>query len=137
MKLLKTAYLTIASSSVIAIAPVAFANSGAISQASVANGATAENIFINQTNRSNGSNGHVPVYLLGSSETATRFYKTGVKHFEKGSLEKSEAAFQAVLRAHGSNSMDKLTLHYLTLINDKQGDPVAKEKYAQAYFDLD
>jgi hypothetical protein len=133
MKLFKIACSTVASASFLAISPTAFANTGHITKTSVANGAAAPNIFINNTNA---ANGHVPVHLLGSSETATHFYKKGVKHFENGNLEKSEAAFKAVLRAHGSESMDKLTLHYLTLINDKQGDHFAKEKYAQAYFEL-
>ena len=134
MSILKTACLSIASVSILAIAPTAFANSGNITKTAVANGTNASSKFISNNNF---TSGHKPVHLLGSSETATFFYKKGVKHFETGNLEKSESAFKAVLRAHGSKSMDKLSLHYLTLINDKQGDLTSKETYAQAYFDLD
>ena len=133
MSILKTTCLSTAAVPVLAIASTAFANSGNITKTSAANGAAPPNIFINHTNS---ATSHVPVHLLGSSETATFFYKKGVKHFEKGNLEKSESAFEAVLRTHGSQSMDKLTLHYLTLINDKQGDEINTKKYAQAYFEL-
>ena len=133
MTILKATCLTIATASVLALAPAAYANSNNLTKTSVVNGTSPPNIFINHTNP---NTGHVPVEILGSSETATFYYKKGVKHFEKGNLEKSESAFEASLRAHGSKSMDGLTLHYLTLISDKQGDEVQKQKYAQAYFDL-
>lgn len=133
MTILKTACLSIAAIPILTLTPAAYANSNNLTKTSVVNGTSPPNIFINHTNF---TTGHVPVQILGSSETATFYYKKGVKHFEKGNLEKSESAFRGALRAHGSKPMDGLTLHYLTLISDKQGDEVKKKKYAQAYFDL-
>ena len=136
MSVLKTACLTIASVSVLAMAPTAFAKSGNITKTSVANGVNTQNISL-RGGTGGTLGGHVGPMLLNSSETATFFYKKGLKHFQKGNLEKSEYAFRAVLRADGSKEMDRLTLSYLTLISEKQGNLAAKEKYAQAYSELD
>ena len=73
---------------------------------------------------------------LGSTRTATLFYKKGVKNFEKGRLDKAEQHFRAVLRADGSKGLDKATYHYLANIKHKQGDEVAYKKYAMAYYKL-
>ena len=73
---------------------------------------------------------------LGSTRTATFFYKKGVKSFEKGNLEKAEQHFKAVIRADGSKGLNKNTYHYLANINHKQGDVVAAKKYAEAYYNL-
>lgn len=74
--------------------------------------------------------------FLGSSSTSTFFYVKGVRNFEKGNLDKAEQAFQAALRADGSEAMDRLTLHFLTLIKDQQGNELAAKEYAEAYFAL-
>lgn len=73
---------------------------------------------------------------IGSTRTATFFYKKGVKNFEKGNLEKADQHFKAALRADGSRGLDKATYHYLTNIKHTQGDELQSEKYAKAYFDL-
>lgn len=132
MSVLKTACLTIASVSVLGMVPTAFAESGSLTTTPVAKGV---NALRGGTGGTLG--GHIGPMLLNSSETATFFYKKGLKHFEKGNLEKSEYAFRAVLRADGSKEMNRVTLSYLTLISEKQGNLAAKEKYAQAYSELD
>ena len=132
MSVLKTACLTIASVSVLGMVPTAFAESGSLTTTPVAKGV---NALRGGTGGTLG--GHIGPMLLNSSETATFFYKKGLKHFEKGNLEKSEYAFRAVLRADGSKEMDRVTLSYLTLISEKQGNLAAKEKNAQAYSELD
>lgn len=73
---------------------------------------------------------------LGSSRTATFFFKKGVKNFEKGKLEKADQHFRAVLRADGSKGLDKATLHYLANINHKQGNEAKAKEYAQAYYKI-
>ncbi len=65
-----------------------------------------------------------------ASDTASFYYKTGVRHFEKGSLDKAEYAFKAVLRANGLNSEAN---YYLARINQKQGDEARAFEYAKAY----
>ena len=140
MTILKTTCLSIAATSLLAMTPAAYANSigggggafgpfGGTSTAGFAN-----NSLVGGTGGNVGSSANYVV--LGGSETASRYFRKGVKSFEKGDLEKSEYAFKGVLRAHGSRSMDGLTLHYLTLISDQQGDEVQKKKYAQAYYKL-
>jgi len=73
---------------------------------------------------------------LGSSRTATLYYKKGVKSFEKGKFDKAVRHFQAVLRADGSKGLNKATYHYLANIKHKQGDEAASKKYVQAYYNL-
>ena len=71
--------------------------------------------------------------ILNGSSTASRYYRVGVRQFEKGNLEKAEKAFKAVLRARGLN---KQALYYLTQISAKQGDEAKLLKYNQAYHAL-
>ena len=71
--------------------------------------------------------------LLDGSETATFFYRKGVKRFEDGKLDRAEEAFRAVLRADG---LDRLALHYLVIINDAQGDRATAEMYAARYAEV-
>jgi len=73
---------------------------------------------------------------LGSTRTATFYYKKGVKNFEKGNLEKADQHFRAVLRANGSRGLNKATYHYLTNIKHKQGDQVQAKTYAEAYCNI-
>ena len=130
MSVLKTACASLATLSFLTVAPSAFANTSK----TAAIGATFDTAAHPSSRH---AKGHIPVTFLGSSETSSFFYLKGVKQFEKGNLEKSEQAFRASLRAHGSKAMDRLTLHYLTNINHKQGDTHTAEKYAEAYFALD
>lgn len=74
--------------------------------------------------------------FLGSSRTATLYYKKGVKNFEKGNLEKAEQHFRASLRAHGSKGLDKATLHYLVNVSHQLGDTTKAKAYAQDYYNL-
>ena len=74
--------------------------------------------------------------FLGSSRTATFYYKKGVKSFQKGKLEKADQHFRASLRADGSRGLDKATYHYLSNLKHKQGDELQSKKYAQAYYNL-
>ena len=73
---------------------------------------------------------------LGSSRTATLYYKKGVKNFDKGKLDKAAQHFRAVLRADGSKGLDKNTYHYLANIKHQQGDEAAYKRYAAAYYSL-
>ena len=73
---------------------------------------------------------------LGSSQTATLYYKKGVKSFEKGKLDKADQHFRASLRADGSRGLDKATYHYLSNIHHKRGDELQSKKYAQAYYNI-
>lgn len=74
--------------------------------------------------------------FLGSSRTATLYYKKGVKNFDKGRMDKAAQHFKAVLRADGSKGLDKATYHYLANIKHKQGDETGSKKYAAAYYNL-
>lgn len=77
---------------------------------------------------------HVGDRFLDGSETATFFYKKGVRLFEKGDFDSAKTAFRATLRANG---LDRLSLHYLVIISHNQGDMSAAENYTQAYIELD
>jgi len=68
--------------------------------------------------------------LPNASETASFYYRVGVKHFKKADFKESERAFQAVLRAKGLNQE---AYRYLSMINQKQGNKEAALKYAKAY----
>ncbi|MEL6686655.1 MAG: hypothetical protein AAFP97_03430 [Pseudomonadota bacterium] len=68
--------------------------------------------------------------ILDGSETASFFFRKGVRAFEKDDLDKAEQAFRASLRADG---LDALSLHYLVIINDRQGDQNEALRYAKAY----
>lgn len=69
----------------------------------------------------------VTTSLPGASETATHYYRVGVKKFEKGNLERAEQAFNAVLRADGLNEQAHF---YLAKIKMQQGDRTAAAKHA-------
>ena len=73
---------------------------------------------------------------LGSSRTATFFYKKGVKSFAKGNLEKADQHFRAVLRADASRGLNKATYHYLANIKHKQGFDEQSKTYAKAYYNI-
>ena len=127
---LKSASLTIAAFAVLSFASTA----SAYTLTSTTNGI---NIDIGtETQIYNMTQGHEEDSLFGSSETATFFYKSGVKRFEDGKLDKAATAFRASLRAHGSKKMDKRTLHYLAYINQQQGNVAQAKAYAEAYMDL-
>jgi len=74
---------------------------------------------------------------LGSSRTATFFFKKGVKSFEKGNLEKADQHFRAVLRADGSKGLDKAVFHYLANISHQQGHEAKAKEYAESYYRID
>jgi len=138
MNILKTAFVAVTASSIMALAPSAYAKS--ISAGSYYSGtglSTGGSYGVNSLPFRPADIEISTDRLLGSSETATFNFKKGVKNFEKENFEKAEAAFRAVLRADGSKSMDKISLHYLTIISDKQGDEFKKNSYAQAYFKID
>jgi hypothetical protein len=80
-------------------------------------------------NRANSLQGR----FLDGSETATFFFRKGVRAFDAGELDKAEEAFRASLRADG---LDRLSLHYLVIINDRQGDEGSARDYADRYFAL-
>ena len=67
------------------------------------------------------------------SKNASYHLKVGIKRYEKGDLEKSEAAFEAVLR---SRDLQKIAYLYLAHINAKQGDRALELKYVEAYNSL-
>lgn len=128
MSLSKIAYLAIAATATLAFTSSAQANT----LTSFANGvsASSENQTINPTP------GHVGDTYFGASETATFFYKKGVRKFEDGNLEKATAAFRASLRADGTKQLDKLSLHYLAFISQKEGNEVQAKDYAEAYMKI-
>jgi hypothetical protein len=141
MTLLKASFYSVAAAAVLSFSTSAYAN----------------NTFANATNTTNPFlAGAVPdksnvQYLrlfdvsalphrgeryLGSSRTATLYFKKGVKNFEKGNLDKAARHFKAVLRADGSRGLNKATYHYLTNITHKQGDEAQAKSYAQAYYNI-
>ncbi len=128
MRISKLSICLIASASVMAFAPAAYANS---TMTSVANGATVNMSVMPRSHEY--STGHKTVKLLDGSTTATKYFYSGLKKFEEGNLEDAENAFKASLRARG---LDQQSLHYLVVINDKQGDDAKVAEYAKAYFDL-
>ena len=67
-----------------------------------------------------------------ASETATKYFRRGVKKFEANDLEAAGLAFESVLLARGP-ALDKMTYHYLVIINDKLGNQNKVEKYTEAY----
>lgn len=68
------------------------------------------------------------------SSTATKYYKFGVKYYERNDLDKAEYAFKAVLRADG---LDKQALYYLAKIAEKQGNIEAANNYAKDFYEID
>ena len=67
-----------------------------------------------------------------ASETATKYFRRGVKKFEANDLEAAGLAFESVLLARGP-ALDKMTYHYLVIINEKLGNQNKVEKYTEAY----
>ena len=67
--------------------------------------------------------------LSGASDTASFYYRVGVRQFEKGNLDKAEDAFNAVLLADGLNPEAH---YYLEKINTEQGDKEAAAKHGLA-----
>lgn len=67
------------------------------------------------------------------SDTASFYYKLGVKNYEKGDLIEAEQAFEAVLRAKGLNQEAH---HYLAFIAYKNNDDKKVEKHVKAYHGL-
>ena len=96
---------------------------------SVANGAGAQPLpgLSNAFRTDQGLNSRI---ILDGSETASFFFRKGVKAFERDELDKAEQAFRASLRANG---LDAPSLHYLVIINDRQGDRDDALHYAKAY----
>jgi Tfp pilus assembly protein PilF len=122
-----------------AFAPAAFANSS-----NATNATNTTNAFLGHTPNKGSEIQHLRLFdvsalpqrgerYLGSTRTATLYFKKGVKNFEKGDLEKASQHFRAALRADGSKGLDKATYHYLVNIAHKQGDQVKTQEYAQAY----
>ena len=136
MTILKATCLTIATASVLALAPAAYANQygSTYNTPGTATHSSTHGVVLS-TDRN-------PLGVifrsdnLGGSETANRLYRRGVKNFEKGNFEKSEYAFKGALRARGSKNLDQLSLHYLTIIAHKQGDMFKAESYASAHNEI-
>jgi hypothetical protein len=139
MKTLKVTFYSLLTASCMAVSPVAFANS--------TNATNTTNAFLGHTPSKDSEIQHLRLFdvsalplrgerYLGSSRTATLYYKKGVKSFEKGKFEKAASHFRASLRADGSRGLDKNTLHYLVNINHKLGDEKQAKTYADAYFAL-
>lgn len=142
MKALNTTIITLATIAGLALAPTVSANSS-----NTANATNTSNAFLGHTPNKGAEIQHLRLFdvsaqplrgerYLGSTRTATLFFKKGVKNYDKGNLDKAAQHFRAALRADGSRGLDKVTYHYLTNIHHKQGDNVKAEKYAQAYFKL-
>lgn len=139
MKILNAALYCLATVSVVSLSSAADARS--------TNATNTTNAFLGHTPNKDAQIQHLRLFdvsaqplrgerYLGSTRTATFFYKKGVKSFEKGNLDKAEQHFRAAIRAEGSKGLDKNTFHYLANINHKQGDAVAAKKYAEAYYNL-
>lgn len=128
MNTFKRSICLVASVSVMAFAPAAYANS---TLTPFANGAQSNTYVAPSSNEY--TTAHKSRKLLDGSTTATKYFYSGVRSFESGNLEDAEAAFKAALRARG---LDQPSLHYLVVINDKQGDDAKVTEYAKAYFSL-
>ena len=129
MTVFKTTFLALASTSLLALAPLASANyvgSGKTIQASTSTGTgyTFGEIAGGITG------GPVRSTYLDGSTTATYFYRKGVRNFERGNIEKAEKAFEAVLRTNG---LDRQAYLYLAKINAQKGDLNKTQKYTEAY----
>jgi len=64
-----------------------------------------------------------------ASETASHYFRVGVKNFNKGNLKRAEEAFNAVLRADG---LDYPAHYYLAKIKLAQGDRETAAEHALA-----
>ena len=67
--------------------------------------------------------------LSGASDTASFYYRVGVRQFEKGNFDRAEEAFNAVLLADGLNQQAH---YYLAKINIEQGDKETAVKHTRA-----
>ena len=65
----------------------------------------------------------------GASDTASFYYRVGVRQFEKGNFDRAEEAFNAVLLADGLN---RQAHYYLAKINIEQGDKETAVKHTRA-----
>jgi tetratricopeptide (TPR) repeat protein len=141
MTLLKTVFVSLTTVSVLTLSPLML--DGAAHANQVDNGNTS-NAFLSRAAVDDSSIQNLRLFdksalplrgerYLGSSRTATFYYKKGVKSFEKGNLDKAIRHFEAVLRADGSRGLDRATLHYLANITNQQGDAQATKKYVEAY----
>ncbi len=63
---------------------------------------------------------------LNGSSTANKYYRKGIRQFEKGNLKRAEEHFNAVLLANGLNQQAH---YYLAKINLKQGDKKQAAKH--------
>ena len=119
-------------------AVASFANSNAYTGSpSTYTGGNTNSIYVGQ-NGINASTGSLSTFqrLPGASDTASFYYRVGVRQFEKGNLDRAEDAFNAVLRANGLNQQAH---YYLVKINMEQGDKEAAAKHSsklQAYTEL-
>jgi len=68
-----------------------------------------------------------------ASETASHYYRVGVRSFEKGNFQKAQEAFEAVLRADG---LDKEAHHYLAVIKKSQGEMRSAKTHVLKYHAL-
>ena len=135
MHILKKTVFTIAATSILAFPSVAHANSPSHG-GNVSNGShSAGSVSSFLPGGSGGYTGFNSFYnVLDGSETASRYFRKGLKNFEKGNLEKSEYAFRGVLRAQGSKNLYGLSFYYLAQISERQGDEVQQKKYEEAYY---
>ncbi|GGX60457.1 hypothetical protein GCM10011309_07870 [Litorimonas cladophorae] len=129
-------FFSLATASMLTLSSTAHANS--------ANGVNTTNAFLAKAAVNDGDVQNLRLFdvsalplrgerYLGSSRTATFYYKKGVKSVEKGDLDKAVRHFRAVLRADGSRGLDIATLHYLANITHRQGNVAQAEKYVEAY----
>ena len=129
MTVFKTTFLALASTSLLALAPLASANyvgSGKTIQASTSTGTG----YTFGEIAGGIKGGPVRSTYLNGSTTATYFYRKGVRNFERGNIEKAEKAFEAVLRTNG---LDRQAYLYLAKINAQKGDLNKTQKYTEAY----
>ena len=107
--------------SITAHANVSYNNTTASDIRSLTGGVILQNPIRIETNA-------LPARLIGNgSETATKFYRFGLKHYTNGELDKAEQDFKAVLRAKGLN---KQALYYLAKVSQEQGKDAQAKEYA-------
>ena len=129
MTVFKSTFLALASTSLLALAPLASANY-------VGSGKTIQESTFTGTGYTFGEiaggikGGLLRSTYLDGSTTATYFYRKGVRNFERGNIEKAEKAFEAVLRTNG---LDRQAYLYLAKINAQKGDLNKTQKYTEAY----
>jgi len=134
MELSKTSLLTLATVSMLALSSPAFANhtNSMQTQSTILKTETPRLIFSSHFQFEHQKRERI----LGSSETATVYYRKGVSSFETGKFDKAAQHFRAALRADGSKILDKAAYHYLAIISGKQGDTTRTREYVEAYHSL-